>query len=769
MSLNKFTKIDEVHNWMEINTNKFKCEGEEIHDGDVKIKTQDGLGYNNFSTVTMGTPNQILETNGDGLLGWVDNSGGMSDPDTIARVQNIKLPETTINLTKIVGTSELDIVTANTLTLNGNNVETDISSLQNITTDISYTPSLTTIQNSALITTDLQVNGQLQVITDDLNTLSIKPSTLGLSGQALISDGSGDVDFQTILSINDAVTNSSTTWSSNKIAIELEDAGNPNYYALQGSVVKVNLNTTNSQPTYGKVEVYISLSNLSAGQPVVFDYGSNGEISVKALSSIDILNQQLAGISLNTTSIGSSCRILVEGYCTVRRTTTNDIPPVGTPLYINPNDITRVSEFDTSNLSAGCIVAYNDYSNNSVFVRVKRPQINKKIHNDIALIHEPNLYYQFLAYEKDGTDTYQIDYEGGATIAADINGNKFFSFPTSNSLIVDNSFRTKSSDVTFVFYIKQWGSEGVDNATTLLTGLEKFYDESDVTPRMPSIVYRLEGGVYSMIVTSSPRVGIASYHPMPNARQDDVLVGISIEYISSNSSQLKIYNSVDNDIVINVPWGDDRFIGDASDIKAGLYGKQLNSASSGLQLYGLKCYNKAFNTLLEFQNVTKESFLLTDTPIYEQYNNAFINDNISTTNTTYSSIYIDNRLQNSPQTFYYNFTRNTNSVTDAFYIDDYIELSWDGFDEIFIRQPFTAISNVYCQLITNVGGSFPSGQSMLLATVNNDYYQNSSIGNCHFLIQAQDDNTHPLYKILVSLPATSGLSYMTVLVEKYIL
>jgi hypothetical protein len=72
---------------------------------------------------------------------------------------------------------------------------------------------------------------------------------------------------------------------------------------VQGSVVKVNLNTTNSQPTYGNVEVYISLSNLSAGQPVVFDYGSNGEISVKALTSINILNQQIAGISLNALQV----------------------------------------------------------------------------------------------------------------------------------------------------------------------------------------------------------------------------------------------------------------------------------------------------------------------------------------------------------------------------------------------------------------------------------------------------------------------------------
>lgn len=196
MSLNKFTKMAEKHDWMNINCETLVCNGSEFHEsGNVKIKTQDNLGYNNFSTLTMGAPNQVLETDSQGNLSWVDQSGGNSDPDTIARIQNIKLPETTVGNTQIDGNCVLDTVTANTLTLNGNNVETDISALQQKTTDISYTTNLTTITNSALVTSNLQVNGELQVIADDLNTLSIKPSTLGTAGQALLSDASGDVDF----------------------------------------------------------------------------------------------------------------------------------------------------------------------------------------------------------------------------------------------------------------------------------------------------------------------------------------------------------------------------------------------------------------------------------------------------------------------------------------------------------------------------------------------------------------------------------------------
>ena len=738
----------------------------------------DVISSNQSSTVLLNSDTIILDPNILSAQNFkTTNISNMNSNSSILFFNNIDMGNRTIeniitpiNLSDAVNKSYVDNADFNLqflINTNANNISSNaldianLSNQQNINTSNIGSNANFINQNINNITT-LQnnlINTNTNVTT---NTNSINTNTNNISSNLSL--------INTKTSINDAVNNSTTeTWSNNKIFIELANAGTPNYTSVQGSLVKVNLNTTNSQPTYGNVEVFFALSNLSAGQPVIFDYGLNGEISVKALTSINILNQQIAGINLNAVSVGFSARILVEGYCTVRRTTTNDIPPVGTPLYINPNDITRVSEFDTSNLSTGCIVAYNDYANDSVFVRVKRPQINKKIHNDISLIHEPNLYYQFLAYEKDGNDTYQIDYEGGATIATDVNNNKFFSFPTSNSLIVDNSFRTKASDITFAFYIKTWGSDGVNNSTTLLSGVEKFFNEVDADPRMPSIVYRLSGAVYSMIVTSFPRVGGSAAYSMPNARQNDVLVIISIEYLSANASQLRIYNSVDNDIVINIPWGSDRFTGDPDDIKAAVFGRQLSSGSTGLELYGLKVYNKSFTSLLEFQNVTKESFLLSDTPIYKQYNNAFINDNVSTGNTAYSSLYLDTRLQNAPQTFYYSFTRNTNNSTNGFYIDDYIQVGWDGFDEIFIRQPFTAFSNVYCQLLTNVGGSFPSTQTMILTTVNNDYYQNASVGNCHFLIQSEDDNTHPLYKILITLPATSGGTYMRIIVEKYII
>ena len=60
MSLNKFTKMAEQHDWMNIRCNTLKCDNEEFHEGPVRIKTQNSLGYNNFSTLTMGTENQVL-------------------------------------------------------------------------------------------------------------------------------------------------------------------------------------------------------------------------------------------------------------------------------------------------------------------------------------------------------------------------------------------------------------------------------------------------------------------------------------------------------------------------------------------------------------------------------------------------------------------------------------------------------------------------------------------------------------------------------------
>jgi hypothetical protein len=280
MSLNKFTDIDETHDWMQINTNKFKCDGEETHDGSVRIKTQDGLGYNNFSTLTLGSTNQVLETNGSGTLNWVDQSGGGSDPDTIARVQNIKLPETTINNTQIDGTTVLDTVTANTLTLNGNNVETDITNLQTKTTDISYTTNLTTITNSALVTGNLQVNDELQVVTDDLNNLTIKPSTLGTNGQALLSLGSGDVDFGSVVQnpaqstincndnkISDLATPTLDTDAATKIYVDNKiDDSLTTSTTNTWSIDKLNTEFSGSGITSGTEAQLIALTGMTAGQ-----------------------------------------------------------------------------------------------------------------------------------------------------------------------------------------------------------------------------------------------------------------------------------------------------------------------------------------------------------------------------------------------------------------------------------------------------------------------------------------------------------------------
>jgi len=738
--------------------------------GDIIVNSGLQLGSNSLHT------DHIFTNDITALTGTTIN---VTDPIDMLGSKIIDLGEPTDNndATTKIYVDENDSALQSQITNNANNISNNALNISNVqnqadsntssisanTNNISINSSNISTLQSGLSTT----NNNLNIVSTQVNT---NTSNI-FSNLALIN---------TKCAINDNVENSTTeTWSNYRIFNELSSAGTPDFQQLQGINEKVNLNAVSSQPTFGRIEIYTALTNLSAGQPVIFDYGSNGELSVKAIPSTatlpTLLNQQIAGINLNTIPLGFQARVLIEGFCTVRRTSTNDSPPVGTALYIDNNDVTRVSEFDTSNLSAGCVVAYADYTNDSVFCRVKRSNINRKIHSDIALIHEPNLYYQFLAYEKDGNDTYQIDYEGDATVNTDVNGNKYFYFPNSNSLIVDNSFRTKAYDITFAFYIKTWGSGAPYNNTTLLTGIEKFYDVNDAEPRMPSIVYALVNGVYKMIVTSNPRLGNVTYHSMPNARQNDVLVIISLEYISPTATQLRIYNSVDDDIVINTNWGDDRFDltqpgGDPTLIKAGMYGKQFTSASDGLELYGCKVYNKAFTSLLEFQNVTKESFLLTDEPIYQKYNNAFVNDNVVTGNTAYSSIYMNNRLQQSPQQYYYSFKKNTNNLTNGFYIDDYIQLGWSGLDQLSIKQPFTSISNTYCLLLNNNSTAiFPSGTGMNLTTTYKVYYETTSgTGFVHFIINQALDDTHPLYDILMTIPSSST-RLIKVVVKKYIL
>jgi hypothetical protein len=96
-----------------------------------------------------------------------------------------------------------------------------------------------------------------------------------------------------------------------------------------------------------------------------------------------------------------------------------------------------------------------------------------------------------------------------------------------------------------------------------------------------------------------------------------------------------------------------------------------------------------------------------------------------------------------------------------------VVLGWDQTaNELNIRQP-TARANVYAVNGINNGGSFPSGASMLLSTVNNDYYYQPSTGSITFTISSDGDGTHPFYKVNVVLSGTLGTNYIYTTVQKF--
>jgi len=116
---------------------------------------------------------------------------------------------------------------------------------------------------------------------------------------------------------------------------------------------------------------------------------------------------------------------------------------------------------------------------------------------------------------------------------------------------------------------------------------------------------------------------------------------------------------------------------------------------------------------------------------------------------------------------YISFLRSINNETAGFYADSYVIIGWNPTsNEIMMRQP-TARSGVYAQALSIYGGSFSSGQNMILSTTSNDFYFQTSFGQIDFTIASDFDNTHPFYMVRVLFTSSSGSSYVYVVIHKY--
>ena len=118
-------------------------------------------------------------------------------------------------------------------------------------------------------------------------------------------------------------------------------------------------------------------------------------------------------------------------------------------------------------------------------------------------------------------------------------------------------------------------------------------------------------------------------------------------------------------------------------------------------------------------------------------------------------------------TSYFVFTRGSNSLTNGFYADSYVVISWsNSSNEIYLRQP-TARSSVYASSVTNVGGSFVPSSTALLTINNDDYYAQSGTGSITFTIASDNDATHPFYKVFVAFTGSLSTSQIYATVEKF--
>lgn len=112
------------------------------------------------------------------------------------------------------------------------------------------------------------------------------------------------------------------------------------------------------------------------------------------------------------------------------------------------------------------------------------------------------------------------------------------------------------------------------------------------------------------------------------------------------------------------------------------------------------------------------------------------------------------------------------------YTDDWIQIAWDGYDDLKLRVnntvPASSFTDVYCHTLAYDSGTFNGGQNKLLSTSMSNYYRNSGTGFVEFLIECLDDTNiepgvsqFPHYRVLLSLPSSTGSDDATLHVKQY--
>ena len=296
-------------------------------DTELKVKTGDGLGYNNFSTPTLGSGGHVLSTDGSGNLSWISN-GVLSIADLETKTQNISLVNTTTGITEFVGTVRVPLTTS----LSGG----------------------------------CQIDLTTNVITATASSINLNTATLQQNSKDLINtDGNKNITT-TLTTTQTSFTNDQELITKKYVDDNAGSGGGASldFSGLVGSTIKVNLTTTTTQTPYGVVEQYTALNNLSAGQPVIYDYTS-GNIKCSSIGSLPS-QHEIIGICLDDTTAGNTANILSTGYVTARRTSTT-IPSFETVILNNTtNGTSRGLTNNTTFTDSGGGGSYNSNENYSI-------------------------------------------------------------------------------------------------------------------------------------------------------------------------------------------------------------------------------------------------------------------------------------------------------------------------------------------------------------------------------------------------------------------
>lgn len=295
-------------------------------DTELKVKTTDG-NYNNFSTPNLGSGGYVLSTDGSGNLSWVSN-GVLSIADLETKTQNISLVNTTTNITEFIGTIRIPLITS----LNGG----------------------------------CQIDLTTNTITATASTINLNSATLQQNSKDLINtDGNKNITT-TLTTTQTAFTNDQELITKKYVDDNAGGSGGTSldFSGLVGSTIKVDLTTATTQPAYGVVEQYTALNNLSAGQPVIYDYTS-GNIKCSSIGSLPS-QHEIIGICLDDITAGNTANILSTGYATARRTSTN-LPSFETVILNNTtNGTTRGLTNNTTFIDSGGGGSYNSNENYSI-------------------------------------------------------------------------------------------------------------------------------------------------------------------------------------------------------------------------------------------------------------------------------------------------------------------------------------------------------------------------------------------------------------------